>query len=173
MTEPRDGYEQFVALFTRHEPDLRGFVRQLMPTWDDTQEVMQQVAIVLWRRFADFEAGTDFRRWACVVARFEVLQYRRKMARDRLVFSDALLELMADEGIEELDRRTRETAALRGCLEKLAPGPRELVTQAYGPGASTKEIAQKMGKSPAALYMKLNRIRSDLHDCIRRHLEHA
>ena len=44
-------------------------------------------------------------KWACVIARFESLAYRRKMARDRLVFREDVLELMADEGVEEIDSR--------------------------------------------------------------------
>ena len=81
---PKRLYEQFVQLFARHEPGLRSFLRSLLPTWEDVDEVMQQTCLVLWQKFGDFELGTDFGRWACTAARFEVLKYRRKMARDRL-----------------------------------------------------------------------------------------
>lgn len=38
-------YRTFVRLFTRHEGALRSLVRTLLPTWDDVDEVMQDVSI--------------------------------------------------------------------------------------------------------------------------------
>ena len=87
-------------LFYCHEQDLRRFIRSLLPTWTDTDEVVQQTAIVIWRKFDQFDPETNFMKWACVIARFEALAYRRKMARDRHVFREEVLELMADEAIE-------------------------------------------------------------------------
>jgi len=95
-------YETFVARFAHYEPDLRRFIRSLLPTAVDTDEVIQQTAIVIWRKFDQYDPKTNFMKWACVIARFEALAYRRKMARDRLVFREDVMELMADEGAEEL-----------------------------------------------------------------------
>ena len=33
-------YEEFVRLFVAHEVRLRGFVRSLLPTWTDVDEVV-------------------------------------------------------------------------------------------------------------------------------------
>ena len=61
---------------------------------------------ILVAKFAHYEPElTNSMKWACVIARFESLAYRRKMARDRLVFREDVLELMADEGVEEIDSR--------------------------------------------------------------------
>ena len=89
-------YETFVARFAHHEPDLRRFVRSLLPTWTDADEVVQQTAIVAWRKFDQYDPDTNFMKWACVIARFEALAYRRKMARDRLVFREEIMEMMAE-----------------------------------------------------------------------------
>jgi DNA-directed RNA polymerase specialized sigma24 family protein len=91
-TKPNlDRYETFVRLYTQHETNLRSFSRSLLPSWDDVDEVMQQTAIVLWRKFDQFDLNTEFMKWACVVARFEILAYRRNMARDKLVLSGIAL----------------------------------------------------------------------------------
>src|SRR5688572_13107146 len=87
--------QSFVPTFVRHEPVLRAFLRPLVPRLDDLDEVMQQTSIVLLRKYAEFEPGTDFLAWACTIARFEVLTYRRAKARDRHVFSEQLLSLLA------------------------------------------------------------------------------
>jgi len=167
----QDDYEQFVELFMRHENDLRTFVRSLMPTWHDADEVIQQVALVAWRKFKEFDPETQFIKWLCVIARFESLSYKRKMARDRLVFSEDLMSLLADEAMEETEERANESQALEGCLRKLPPQQRELVTRAYTQGFSTKEFADKAGAKPGSFYMRLNRIRRTLLECIQSTLE--
>lgn len=165
-----DLYEAFVALFTRHEGDLRAFTRSLLPSWDDVDEVMQRTALALWRKFEQFDQNTVFMKWACVVARFEVMAYRRKMARDRLVFSEGIMELLAEEAEAEVTQDAalgrREQRALNECLEKLPEAKRELVTLAYTPGVQITDIAAKQGRRPNTLYMTLNRIRLDLMRCI-------
>lgn len=159
-------YEAFVELFARYEGDLRAFVRSLLPTWHDADEVVQQVALVAWRKFDQFDPATSFIKWACVIARFEVLAYRRKMARDKLVFREDLMAQLAEEAADETEDRKAENAALEACLKKLPPEQREFVTLAYTPGISTKELAEKAGVKPGSFYMRLNRIRKVLLDCV-------
>ena len=81
MTEPAqspnshedDRYEVFVKKFAHYEGDLRRFVRSLLPNWTDADEVVQQTAIVIWRKFDQFDQETNFIKWACVISRFEAL----------------------------------------------------------------------------------------------------
>ena len=75
-------HNQFLRLFAEHEPALRTFVRSLRPSRADASEVMQEVAVVLWQKFAEFDVSQDFRKWAFGVARFEALAYLRDRARE-------------------------------------------------------------------------------------------
>ena len=159
-------YETFVARFAHHEPDLRRFIRSLLPTAVDTDEVIQQTAIVIWRKFDQYDPETNFIKWACVIARFEALAYRRKMARDRLVFREDVMELMADEGAEELDTRSAEREALQVCLADLPKKHRDFLTLAYTPGVKVKELAEEAGSTAAAFYMRLKRLRGQLATCV-------
>ncbi|MDF1825607.1 MAG: sigma-70 family RNA polymerase sigma factor [Verrucomicrobiales bacterium] len=161
-----DRYETFVSCFAHHEPDLRRFIRSLLPTWTDTDEVLQQTAIVIWRKFDQYDPATNFMKWACVIARFESLAYRRKMARDRLVFREDVLELMADEGIEEIDSRRTEHEALEACLLAMPEKQRQFLTLAYTPGVKVKEMAEEAGSSAASFYMRLKRLRRQLMECM-------
>ena len=164
-------YETFVARFAHHEPDLRRFVRSLLPTWTDADEVVQQTAIVAWRKFDQYDPDTNFMKWACVIARFEALAYRRKMARDRLVFREEIMEMMADEGAEELDSRRVEHEALEACLAAMPEKQRRFVTLAYTPGVKVKELAEEAGSSAAAFYMRLKRLRRQLQVCVESKME--
>ena len=166
-TEQRDDqYEQFVKLFTTHEAGLRAFVRSLLYSWDDVDEVMQNTGVVLWRKFSDFDPDTNFMSWACVVARFEVLAWRRDKARDRHVFDEDLVELLAEEASEHHEVLNAERRALDVCLRKLPENLRKVVVAAYEPGVKLNEVASQLGKSATAFYKMLNRTRASLLDCI-------
>lgn len=159
-------YELFIQRFAHHEPDLRRFIRSLLPNWTDADEVLQQTAIVIWKKFEQYDPETHFMKWACVIARFESLAYRRKMARDRLVFREDILELMADEGIDELEDRRQEHIAFESCLRDMPEKQRRFLTLAYTRGVKTKDLAEQAGSTAAAFYMRLKRLRHQLMHCI-------
>jgi len=163
-------HDQFLRLFAANEPSLHAFVRSLVPTRDDAREVMQEVAVVLWRKFDEFAGGEDFRRWAFGVAKFEVLAFIRDKARDRHVFDDGLLATLAEEGARDHDRREARRAALEFCLKQLASRDRELVLQAYAPETRIDRLAAARGQTPMALYKVLHRLRLALIACTRRRL---
>ena len=164
-------YEDFVRLLVAHEPHLRGFLRALLPAWDDVDEVMQQTSLVAWRKFAQFEPGTNFMAWAAAIARFEALKHLRARSRERLVFSPEVLDLIADEAPAEIDVLARERAALEGCLAKLDAMSRELLHLSYQPGAKFHEVAARARKSVQGYYKTIQRLRARLLDCIRAELK--
>lgn len=170
MAGNEPNYEAFVRHFTRAEPGLRAFLRALLPTAEDMEEVLQDTSLVLWKKFDTFEPGTNFNAWACVIARFEVLKYRRTKARDRLVFREDIIELLADEAEEAAVPLERERHALRGCLAKLKERERMLVLAVYTHGAAIGEAAEQTGRTVAAAYKALSRIRQALLKCIEREL---
>ncbi|MDA7901161.1 sigma-70 family RNA polymerase sigma factor [bacterium] len=159
-------YETYVAKFVHYEPDLRRFIRSLLPTWTDTDDVLQRTAIVIWKKFEMYDPETNFMKWACVIARFEALAYRRKMARDRLVFREDVMEMMAAEGIDEMPLRNPEREALEKCLGRMQEKQRQFILLAYTPGVKVKEMAAEAGSSGAAFYMRLKRLRHQLITCI-------
>ena len=163
-------HDEFLRLFTANEPAIHAFVRSLVPTRDDAREVMQEVAVVLWRKFSGFASGEDFRKWAFGVARYEVLAYARDKARDRHVFDEALLLTLADESARSQDAREAQRAALELCLQKLDAKQRELVLHAYAPGVRIDQLALERGQTAMALYKVLHRVRLALVACTRREL---
>lgn len=165
-----DLYETFVRVFARHEPGLRAFVRPLVRTADDVEEVMQQTCVVLWHKFAEFEPGSDFLSWAGTIARFEVLKFRRSRARDRHQFGEELICLLADEGLAEANRREQECRALDNCIQRLPPPQRELIERCYGSGTPINQVAETLGRTATSLYKALNRIRQALLECIEKSL---
>lgn len=167
-TADREQHDRFLRLFMEHEEALRVFVRSLLFSLEESREVMQEVAVVLWRKFDDSLDSTAFRRWAFGVARMEVLAYRRDRSRDRHTFSGDIAELLERTVQEEADTLERERNALEVCVGKLPADQRELVHTAYAPGVKMNDLAQTLGWTAMALYKKLHRIRLQLMECTRR-----
>ncbi len=168
-----DRYELFVQRFTKHEPDIRRFIRSLLPSWSDTDEVLQRTALVIWRKFDNYDETTNFMKWVCVIARFEALAFRRKMARDRLVFREDIMDLMAEEGAEEVDIRRAQHEALEYCMHLLPEKQRKFMLLAYTPGIKVKQMAKDAGSSAAAFYMRLKRLRRKLMECMETRIQQS
>jgi len=171
MSEPSfQHHADFLRLYVEHEPSLRGFVRSLVPTLEDSNDVMQEAAMALWKRFGSLDAPENFRRWAFGVARLEALEFLRKKSRDRHVFGEDLLAQLADDAEEMADQFVEERKALDVCLQKLPSAQRSLVEAAYAPGARMDELAARIGRTAMAVYKSLHRIRMMLTDCTKREL---
>ena len=164
----KDRHDRFLQLYVETESSLRGFVRSLLPTLEDAKEVMQGTAAVLWRKFDQLDSPDNFRRWAFGVARFEALSYRRDKARDRHVFSEELVMLLAKDAENEAELFDLEEKALEECIRKLPEKNRSLVQEAYFTGTRIDQIAQRAGRTPMSLYKALHRIRVALADCIQK-----
>lgn len=164
---PEARQQNFLRLFMACEPAIRAFVRSLVPTLSDSNDVMQEVAVVLWQKFAEYETTEDFRRWSFRVAKWKVLSWRRDRMRDRHVFGDETLELLAHEAETHTEKLEAQRAALRECLGRLPAAQRDLVDKAYAPHTRIDSLAAHIGVTAMSLYKKLHRIRTLLIDCTR------
>ena len=110
-TASRDPNEGFLRLWTHHEPELRAFVHASIPQAVEVDEVMQEVSLAAWRKFPALTDPAQFPRWACLIARYEILMARRRHARGRLVLDEDIVAKLAEEGAEELSVRHRQLDA--------------------------------------------------------------
>lgn len=158
---------RFLRLFVHHEQALRAYARAIVPTWDAVDEVIQEASLVMWRKLGQLDADENFLPWAKVVVRFEALRARRNFARDRLVFSEELLALLADEAAEiEEEDLVLERSALKVCFRKLSAAHQELLLAPYAGNGKVKELAGHSTRSVNSYYKLLGRLRAKLQSCI-------
>lgn len=159
--------EAFIRLFVRHEAELRGFAISLVPSVDDALDVVQDACIAMWRRIDSLDNDESFVPWAYTFVRLTALNRLRTLRRSKLVFSEELVELNAEEAGQETERIREEHRALRECMERLQPLQLELVHRYY---RSTKirmeDLAREMSRPVAGLYKSLERTRAALRGCI-------
>lgn len=160
--------EEIVAHITGCQSSLYAYILSLIPNPQRAEDLLQETNLVLWRKRDEFEPGTSFIAWACQVAYFNVLGFRRKMARDRHTFDDALFDYLAERQIERADELEERRVALRNCLEKLPDNQRELIRARYEPGASVQRMADERSTTEGALSQMLYRIRATLLSCIKK-----
>jgi RNA polymerase sigma-70 factor, ECF subfamily len=166
-----DQYSQFVDLFSQNAKRVYGYIYAMIPRWEDADDVFQETSRVLWQKFGEFRRGTSFFAWACQVARYQVLTFRRRQRRSRVTFTDAFLDKVAataDASVEWLDA---EQQALADCVEMLDPRHREIVLLRFAPAATTKSVAARLGMTADAVYKALSRIQATLLKCIERAIE--
>jgi RNA polymerase sigma-70 factor (ECF subfamily) len=163
--------DDFVRLMTEHQGRLFAYVFSLLGNPDAANDVLQEINIVLWRDGREFLPGSNFKAWAFRIAHFQVMAWRQRQIRDRLVFEDDMLEVLATGARECDDMFDRRQERLTGCLEKLTPEHRELIRKRYAEGTPLQSIASERGTTANAVMQTLFRIRQRLMLCVARYAE--
>jgi RNA polymerase sigma-70 factor (ECF subfamily) len=149
---------------------LCAYATALMGSPAAAEDLVQQANLVIWRRAETFEPGTEFGAWACRILYFEVLAWRKKQSRDRLVFDDAVLELLARDAEPISDTAETRRRALDDCIGKLSETHRRLLIARYDSDDSLTSLAAQLGRPIGSLYQTLRRVRIQLAGCVERFL---
>jgi RNA polymerase sigma-70 factor, ECF subfamily len=159
--------EQFMALYSSHQRRLYLYTMTLLPASVDAEDVLQEANLVLWRKFDQYELGTNFFAWACQIIRYEVLKHRERRARTATLLDPDVFERLAEVAIkqvEHLDESHRR--ALVDCMDRLNAGDRDLMRKRYSEAQEVQAIAAALNRSPNAVSKSLGRIRRLLLACI-------
>jgi len=158
--------EQFVSLLLSHHRRIYGFILTLVPSLSDADDIMQETALVMCRKFDDFQPGTSFIAWALAIARNRVIMYKRKNKSLLQAFDDNTLTMLAKyaaPGIENMDERV---SAVESCIDKLKEKDRQLIKNRYEQGSKIKDIAINIGRSPQVMYKTFARIHNSIRLCV-------
>lgn len=152
----------------RHASSLKYYVRSLMPGYHGADDIAQEVLLKVWEKKQEFTPGSNFKAWVFQVARFFVMNQRRKLARSNVVLID-------DELMDQIDRQWLNTEqstsqaeldALQQCMGNLSPAEQELLRIRYATRTPLETYAMEEGVRPGALKTRLFRIREVLRRCI-------
>ena len=174
MNEPTppctDADDRFLRLFVQAERELLRAIMTLVPNPVDARDVLQEAAVALWAKRAEYDASRPFAVWACGFVLNQGRMFLRSEARRRARLGAAAEDLLAARRQElagELDARRDH---LRACLEALPAAQRELVRGYYFEELSVTELAKRAEGSIEAIYKTLQRARAALLRCVERKL---
>jgi RNA polymerase sigma-70 factor (ECF subfamily) len=162
---------EFARLLHEAHRELFGFIFAMLQNRADAEDVYQQCALVLWKKFDAFTPGTSFIAWAIRVAKFEIKDFVKARRRRKVYFTDAILDAIAVTYQSDASERQKERLdALAQCLEKLTDRDQRMLRQCYAVDRDYRQIAEAEGKSVAAIYKAISRIRKSLYLCVHRSL---
>src|SRR6185295_2066926 len=145
MTADRPGATRdFVELMTQHQGRLYGYILSLSGDPDAANDVLQEANIVLWKQSGQFMPGSNFKAWAFRIAHFQFMAFRQKRLRDKVLFSNELLSMLASEAKDIDDRHEERAAALERCLELMPPRSREAIRLRYADELNVNDMAEKL-----------------------------
>jgi RNA polymerase sigma-70 factor (ECF subfamily) len=170
VSDPRDPARgrtsEFMQLLTGSQSRLYAYICSLLGVAEGARDVLQETNLALWDKAEDYDPARPFLPWAYRVAYLQVLAYRKKCARSRLVFDERLVSELAEQSLRRDADHDRRLEALGHCVEQL-PGPgREILDRRYRQGESVDQIAGRLRKAPNVIAARLYRIRKLLLECV-------
>lgn len=165
-----DQHDEFVLNVIDAQTRMYAYILSLVLDRDRARDILQQTNLVMLQKESEFVPGTSFLAWAYKVAFYEVLADRRNRQRDKHLFSDELLGLIATRSSVMSHSMDARMHALEQCLNQLQPRQRELIVERYRPDGSVATLANRLDKTPAAVSAMLYRIRTALLECVERKL---
>lgn len=160
----------FVSLFLADQRRIHRYIVTLLGRQQDAEDLLQETAAVLWRKFAEFQPGSSFYAWSCRTAYLNVLEYRRKRGRDATLLDEDILEKLATSyGGDDASTTEIQVSALEACLDKLVAKDRQLIERCFRSAkVKAREVAAELGRPADSVYRSLGRIRRTLLECVRR-----
>lgn len=137
----------------------------------DADDVIQEVCVVLWKSYDDFEQGTNFKKWACAVAFNVAKTFVRKRRRQRgYGLSDHALMRVAQIQLGGSELLELQREILQDCVQKLTDEERHFLFDCYRHSSTLAKYARDLGMSIGTVYSKVKRLRRRLAECIQRTL---
>ena len=162
--------DQFTTLFVKHERQLYGFIAAMLAQPAEAEDLLQETARGLWKKFGEYDPALPFLPWAKKFARYEVLNYLERQRTRRKYFSEEMVELLAQDWDQVNQQHEARILALESCVEALPEKSRHLLNDRYSDANSLQQVAAQEGTTANALYKTLQRIRKALRDCVNRRL---
>ena len=164
-------HEHFLRFWTQCQPVVASYVRSMIRDPHDAEDVLQDISVVLFRRFDQYDPSRKFVAWALGVAKLEIMSARREQARACFGRNAVMAEKVTDAYASLAPELEQRSDALRECLEQVQGRSREALDLRYTQSLRPDEVASRLGMSALAVRVLLSRVRSMLQGCINRRLK--
>lgn len=172
MTDNREiqARERLAKHWSEAEPSVHAFVFASINRYHEAEEVVQQVALTVVRRFDEYDEGRPFIAWALWLAKSRIADHYRQRSRQRRMCSDAVMDQVADILVQRQPETSLRQEALEHCLDGLSDKSRRLIHLRYLDDQPVAGVAEAVGSTEGSIRVMLCRIRQALAECIRTRL---
>lgn len=157
----RKDADAFAALIRQYERMALSVAYGVLGDATAAGDVVQDAFIRAWQRLSDLREPERFGTWLCgIVRNLAIDALRRRKPTDVLAASNVVLEPQrwTINPMEEVDRKEKSRQVAQA-IASLDEASRLVVTMRYYEDLSSKEIADRLGMTPAAVDMRLSRAR--------------
>jgi RNA polymerase sigma-70 factor, ECF subfamily len=153
--------ECFTVLMDRHSAAIRRRIGSMARSATDAEDVMQEVALKVWRHLSTFRSESSFRTWLTRVAINEASQVYRRERRKPLYQAVGDLDALASPGESPYQSfsRIEMAQAVRGAVAELPAKYREVLILRDLEELSAQETAKCLQSSIPAVKSRLFRAR--------------
>jgi RNA polymerase sigma-70 factor (ECF subfamily) len=164
----------FTRLWTTHQRTVSQYLLSLVTESHVAGDLLQGTALVLLRKFTEYDRRRPFLPWALGVAKRELLACRRDAVRSRLTFCSDLLDQYTERWAalaeRSSERSSDESLALQRCLRRLPDKLRELLRLRYFEDLNSQQISARLQLTADHVRVTLQRTRERLRACVERQL---
>lgn len=168
-----DSQLEFMTLFLKHQAECKAFIGSLVRDRHARDDLFQEVALTLWRKFPDYDRSRSFGAWARGIAAKKIMQRWEKEGRSPLPFAPPAIQAILDAYERTELTASARSEALERCLEDLPEKSRQLLLLRYEKSLRLGQIAQQVGSTLDAVHKALSRLRSRLQECVEQRLAAA
>ncbi len=173
MSNSSNKLTQITLLWTTAQPSVMAFIRSITPQLADAEDILQETARQVATRFDEYDQERPFAPWAMGIARYKVLEWRRKQSKGPVLLDEDAIEAIHFSYSEKAQDWPEVGRAIDLCLKKASPAAEKLLVLRYLENLKPAEIARRLDSSANSVSVRLNRARTALRDCIRRRMKEA
>ncbi|MCM8537568.1 MAG: sigma-70 family RNA polymerase sigma factor [Lentisphaeraceae bacterium] len=164
----KDSTEDYLKLLAEHEYAIRVYIITMIPRLSDADDIMQEVRLIMWKKFGTFELGSNFKAWALQIAYYRIMDFRRRKGREnkKLIFTDEFYDAVEQASKKLNPEDSDKRQSLLNCVGKLQDQHKKIIFLRYKERVSIEEISEKIGRTVTATYRVISRIRASLKKCI-------
>lgn len=161
-----DRQDKFLSYFLTHQRELRAVIGSMVRDRVACDDIFQEVAMVLWKKFDQFDETRPFGAWARGIAVKKIMQSFDKNRRLPSPVDPVIIESVVDSWDDYADQQIWEEGILRRCIQKLPERSRRLVKLRYEDGLTLQGVADRLSSTLQAAHKALSRIRVGLRRCV-------
>ncbi len=170
MTQEMSKSEELAVFWTQSQRSVTAYISSMVPTFQDADDILQNVAVITVKKFDQFDRTGSFASWVVGIARNEILKYYAEKKKTRAVPDIEAIKQIA--GIYEADLVSNNLyeremqVALASCIERLREKWKRILEMYYLREQSSARIAQQLAMTPSNVFVSLHRIRTALRECV-------
>ncbi len=150
----------------RAYPMVSAYVRSMIFSLHDAEDVIQEVAAAMAENFDQFDQSKALMPWVMGIARHKVVDHIRAKGSAQQTFDGPTMQQIS-KAFESIEGESDELKiALEDCMRQLKKRPRHVLELRYLREMDIADISERMGLSSNAIYVMLHRIRTSLSQCI-------